>query len=299
MINSISILIPIFNDDATRLVSSLAHEAQRIGGLDYEIVIYDDGSTDAHSIDASNRLCQLPHCRCVHATHSRCRAAMRNAMIGEARHEWCLMVDARLTLRHSDFLQRYLSAPTGDAGAVCGGVVVDGGDDAERLYAESLRFRYEKSEERHHSLEMRQQHPYRAFRTTNIMFRRSALQRAPYDESIIGYGYEDVMLGKCLQLAGIGVMHIDNPVAYTTFESNSRYLEKLEEALRTLHAAAPRLQGFSPLLAVINQMQRCRMLWLVRCWHRLFGGMERRWLSGRKPSLLVLKLYKLGYYATL
>lgn len=299
MISSISILIPIFNDDGTRLVGSLVQQAQRIGGLDYEIVIYDDGSTDAHSIDACNRLCLLPHCRCVHATHSRCRAAMRNAMIGEAKHEWCLMVDARLEPRHHDFLQRYLSAPVGDAGAVCGGVVVDGGDDAEVLYTESLRFRYEKYEERHHSVAMRRQQPYRAFRTTNIMFRRSALQRVPYDESIVGYGYEDVMLGKCLQLAGIRVLHIDNPVAYTSFENNSRYLDKLEEALRTLHAAAPQLQGFSPLLAAINRLQGCHMLWLVRCWHRLFGSLERRWLSGRRPSLLVLKIYKLGYYATL
>ena len=41
MIQELSILIPVYNDDATMLVKSLSKQAQAISGLCYEIVVFD------------------------------------------------------------------------------------------------------------------------------------------------------------------------------------------------------------------------------------------------------------------
>ena len=125
------------------------------------------------------------------------------------------------------------------------------------------------------------------------------LERVPYDERIKGYGYEDVMLGKALGEAGVRVLCIDNPVAYTSFEGNAAYLGKMEEALRTLAAFSDELVGYSPLLGALGLVGRLRLGWALRLWHAAAAKAERACLVGRRPSLLVFKLYKLGYLAAL
>ena len=299
MIDKLTILIPVYNDNASSLVQALVAEARNVKGLDYEIIVFDDGSTDARCIDANHRLALLPGCNYVSAPHHHCRASMRNAMLRQGRYEWCLMIDARLRPANSDFISRYVHAGADGCGAVCGGVVVDGGKNAKKLYRENLRFRYEKHAESLHSVAIRQQHPYQSFRTTNILLRRSVLQHTPYDERIIGYGYEDVMLGRDLEHAGIKVLHIDNPVAYTSFEDNDRYLAKLDEALHTLHCLNSELYGYSPLLRTTESLMRLHLRSLVKWCHLIFGKFEHRILTGRHPKLFLLQLYKLGAYATL
>lgn len=299
MIDKLTIHIPVYNDDASSLVQALVAEARNVKGLDYEIIVFDDGSTDARCIDANHRLALLPGCNYVSAPHHPCRASMRNAMLRQGRYEWCLMIDARLRPANSDFISRYVHAGADGCGAVCGGVVVDGGKNAKKLYRENLRFRYEKHAESLHSVAIRQQHPYQSFRTTNILLRRSVLQHTPYDERIIGYGYEDVMLGRDLEHAGVKVLHIDNPVAYTSFEDNDRYLAKLDEALHTLHCLNSELYGYSPLLRTTESLKRLHLLSLVKWFHLIFGKFEHRILTGRHPKLFLLQLYKLGAYATL
>ena len=61
MIQELSILIPVYNDNATMLVKSLSKQAQAISGLCYEIVVFDDGSTDVTSVEINKSLTLLPH----------------------------------------------------------------------------------------------------------------------------------------------------------------------------------------------------------------------------------------------
>lgn len=296
MIDQLTILIPTFNDSARALVTELSRQASLISGLRYEICVVDDGSTDAHAIEENMRINVLRHCRFVQSVHHDCRSAMRNAMARFGQYEWCLMVDARLTPCDASFLRRYLDSPVPVGGVAVGGVVVDGGAEEERLTRENLRFRYERHEQRNHSLAVRRQQPYRSLRTTNFFFHRSVLQRVPYDERVKGYGYEDVLLGKALQASGIPILHIDNPVAYTSFESNEAYINKVEEAMRTLSLFQKDLAGYSPLLSLAHGLARWHLSPLVRLFHRVFGTMEKRLLTSRRPSLFVLKLYKLGFF---
>lgn len=297
MISELSILIPVYNDNALPLVSELQRQAAVIYGLEYEILAVDDGSTDACIILENEAIDIIEHCKYVRCPHSDCRAAMRNNMARYGKYEWCLMVDARLTIPNDDFLLRYLTAPVGKGEVVCGGVCVDGGVDTKRLYRENLRFRYEKHEERNHSLQARQTFPYRSFRTTNFFYHRTVLERVPYDERIKGYGYEDVMLGKALEQAGIAVNHIDNPVAYTYFEDNQAYLCKLNEALQTLHDFETELRDYSPLLYVVDWLRKYHFEKIMLLLHKqCLRKIELCNLRSRRPSLLLLKLYKLGTY---
>ena len=294
MITRLSILIPVYNDVAAPLVAALRRQAEAVPGLEYEIVVFDDGSTDASVIKQNEAACALPHCRYVKTERHASRSAMRNDMARQGRYEWHLMLDARVSPVRGDFIRRYLDSGAREGEAVIGGITVDGGAETGRLYRENLRFRYEKHEEKNHSLEARRKRPYASLRTTNFFHHRSVLERVPYDERVTTYGYEDVLLGKALQEAGVRVQHIDNPVAYTSFESNAVYLVKLDEALSTLHRFAPELQGYSPLLAAVSKLERMKALWFVRLFYKLSARVLRRNLLSRRPSLFVLKLYKIS-----
>lgn len=299
IIQELSILIPVYNDDATLLVKSLSKQAQAISGLCYEIIVFDDGSTDVTSVEINKTLTLLPHCRYVNVEHHDCRAAMRNDMFKQAKYDWHLMIDARLTLMNDDFLMRYLCCGVQVGEVACGGVCVDGGLLTAQLYSENLRFRYEKHEESKHSYIVRKSEPYKSFRTTNFFYHKSVLEQVPYNEQVKGYGYEDVLLGKALSEKKIKVTHIDNPVAYTEFEENLVYLRKIEEALRTLHAFEGELNDYSPLLHARNILRKFHLLGAFRKFHALCKGWELMNLCSNMPSLFIFKLYKLGYYVSL
>ena len=299
IIKELSILIPVYNDDATLLVKSLSKQAQIISDLCYEIIVFDDGSTNKKSIDNNYSLTLLPHCRYVYAEHHDCRAAMRNDMFKQAKYDWHLMIDARLTLMNDDFLMRYLCCGVQVGEVACGGVCVDGGLLTAQLYSENLRFRYEKHEESKHSYMVRKSEPYKAFRTTNFFYHKSVLKQVPYNEQVNGYGYEDVLLGKALSEKKIKINHIDNPVVYTEFETNLVFLRKIEEALRTLHAFEEELNDYSPLLNARNILRRFHLLWLFKRFHAFCKGLELMNLCSNKPFLFIFKLYKLGYYVNL
>ena len=299
IIKELSILIPVYNDDATLLVKSLSKQAQIISDLCYEIIVFDDGSTNKKSIDNNYSLTLLPHCRYVYAEHHDCRAAMRNDMFKQAKYDWHLMIDARLTLMNDDFLMRYLCCGVQVGEVACGGVCVDGGLLTAQLYSENLRFRYEKHEESKHSYMVRKSEPYKAFRTTNFFYHKSVLKQVPYNEQVNGYGYEDVLLGKALSEKKIKINHIDNPVVYTEFETNLVFLRKIEEALRTLHAFEEELNDYSPLLSARNILRRFHLLWLFKRFHAFCKGLELMNLCSNKPFLFIFKLYKLGYYVNL
>lgn len=297
MISHLTILLPTYNDSARALAAELCRQASAIGGLSYEVYIVDDGSTDERIRRENMLVSELPCCHYAQEEHHDCRSAMRNAMARYGQYEWCLMIDARLTPCDDQFLKRYLESGAEEGGVVIGGVTVDGGMEEPCLVKENLRFRYERHEQRNHSLEARRRNPYRSMRTTNFFFHRSVLQRVPYDERVKGYGYEDVLLGKALSEAGIPVLHIDNPVVYTSFEDNEKYLQKVREALQTLKQFEGELTDYSPLLSLNANLSRLGLSPMVRLFHSLFGKMERKNLIGKRPNLLVFKLYKLGLYA--
>ena len=62
MINKLTILIPVYNDDASSLVQTLVAEARNVKGLDYEIIVFDDV---APMLVALMPIIGLPYCLVV------------------------------------------------------------------------------------------------------------------------------------------------------------------------------------------------------------------------------------------
>ena len=63
MRKELSILIPMYNADPRPTVKELCRQAQTIRGLDYELIVIDDGSTDTALVAQCWEISQWTNCR--------------------------------------------------------------------------------------------------------------------------------------------------------------------------------------------------------------------------------------------
>ena len=300
----LSILLPSYNNVCVSLVQVLQRQADALRGkLDkpfrYEIIVADDGSTDAACIDANRVIGDMLHCRYLRMEQNVGRAQIRNVLISESRGDYVLLIDSDLFLCDDNYLYKYA---TSTADVVYGGTRIGGeglamvdNANTENLKG-NLRYIYEKKAEPSHRAVFRQLRPNQEISVCNLYARRDIMEAHPFDSRFKAYGYEDVLFGKRLAESGIEVTHIDNPVLINEFEPNSVFVKKTEEAILTLCRFEQDLEGYSNLKTKVSTLGRYIPLSLFRLWHRIMKNKEKRNLTGSKPSLLLFKLYKLGFF---
>lgn len=301
----LSILLPSYNNVCVSLVQALQRQADALRGkLDkpfrYEIIVADDGSTDAACIDANRVIGDMLHCRYLRMEQNVGRAQIRNVLISESSGDYVLLIDSDLFLCDDNYLYKYA---TSTADVVYGGTriggegfaMVDNEANTENLKG-NLRYIYEKKAEPSHRAAFRQLRPNQEISVCNLYARRDIMKAHPFDSRFKAYGYEDVLFGKRLAESGIEVTHIDNPVLINEFEPNSVFVKKTEEAILTLCRFEQDLEGYSNLKIKVTTLGRYIPLSLFRLWHRIMKNKEKRNLTGSKPSLLLFKLYKLGFF---
>lgn len=301
----LSILLPSYNNVCVSLVQALQRQADALRGkLDkpfrYEIIVADDCSTDAACIDANRVIGDMLHCRYLRMEQNVGRAQIRNVLISESSGDYVLLIDSDLFLCDDNYLYKYA---TSTADVVYGGTriggeglaMVDNEANTENLKG-NLRYIYEKKAEPSHRAVFRQLRPNQEISVCNLYARRDIMEAHPFDSRFKAYGYEDVLFGKRLAESGIEVTHIDNPVLINEFEPNSVFVKKTEEAILTLCRFEQDLEGYSNLKTKVTTLGRYIPLSLFRLWHRIMKNKEKRNLTGPKPSLLLFKLYKLGFF---
>ncbi|MBO5185561.1 MAG: glycosyltransferase family 2 protein [Prevotella sp.] len=289
----LSILLPTHNDACDHLVECLQRQADK-AGIDYEIIVADDGSTDENAIHSNNRINDIPHCSYVKRGINTGRAAIRNFLAGSSKYEWLLFIDCDMALPDEHFIDRYIQEMDGDADVIDGHTMVVEDDDR---WKGNLRYINERAAAPRHAIEMRQNTPYHSFATANFMIRRQTMCAHSFDERIRLYGYEDVLFGKELSICGAKIKHIDNPVMFKDYETNASFVAKTEESMRTLHRFRDVLRGFSRILDTERKLRHIAPA--IRLWHKLFGRAERRILIGRHPKIAIFNIYRLGYYMSL
>lgn len=291
---AISILIPIYNSVCVKQVKELSAQAQQLN-VDYEIIVADDDSPLKDVVRDNEAINDMPNCQYIVKPTNTGSAATRNFLAERSRYPWLLFIDCDVEISNPSFLRTYLLYIDNDYDVINGGIAVA---DIPQM-GSNLRYIYEKAAEADHTAAKRQKQRYQEFRSTNFMIRRDVFLQNPFDERFTKSGYEDVLFGKHLKHSNAAILHIDNPVTMTEFETNPDYVLKTERNLRTLYQFRSDLRGYSRLLTLVSGIHISAILWLMRLWHRMFGAIERRNLCGSRPYLLVFKLYRLGYYLSL
>ena len=287
----ISIVIPTYNDSCVALVKQLVHQAVAIKGLNWEIIVADDASTDEDAVKENSAINDIPHCQYMRRNENAGRAQIRNFLAKQAQGEWLLYIDGDAKLITDSYLELFFQAT--QVSQVCyGGYRMMPGP------SDNLRWLYEQAAANNQSIERRRKHPYKSFNISNLLIRRDLMLANPLDRRFVKYGYEDVLLGKQLQEKNITVHHINAPVGYFEYEDNTHFVNKTEEGLQTLYQFQDELQGYSTLLkAATNCNPGIKAIFMLI--YRLSKNKWRRNLCGASPSLIIFKLYKLGYFMSL
>ena len=291
MKRELSILIPIYNSDCREQVTELSKQAEAIEGLAYEIILADDGSSNAQCLMLNTQLSSLKNVHYIRREQNVGRAAIRNFLTQQAQYKWLLFMDGDMSIPSDDFLRKWLEADIEQVGY--GGYIVGSGEKS------NLRYIYEKQCEPMHRAEERRKRPFLHFHTCNFLISKELMLQYPFDERFRHYGYEDVLFGKRLRQAGINIVHPDNPAGFFDYEDNAHFVSKTEEGLRTLHLFRNDLRGYSQMITFTDGIHIGAVRWFFILWHKLFGNLERRNLCSNKPSLLLFKLYKLGFFLSI
>lgn len=290
--NSLSILLPTYNCRCASLVAELHRQCEAISGLDYEIIVADDGSTRKDIIEENRQIENLTHVSYIRRPQNVGRACIRNFLAREAHNPWLLFIDGDRQPASPRFIANYLACQATDV--ACGGLRTGG--DPTTLRG-NLRYAIERRYEPHNTARHRQLQPYRNFNTSNFLVRRDILLDHPFDERFRRYGYEDVMWGKTLAQHGIPILHTDNPILIDDYETNPDFILKTEEGMHTLARFATELRDYSGVIRTWERLHRLRLTWVLRAIHRLLGAAIKKRLEGNKPSIFLFNLYKLTLYS--
>ncbi|MBR5892120.1 MAG: glycosyltransferase [Bacteroidaceae bacterium] len=288
----LSILIPTKDYSCRKLVEDLCRQANECG-IGYEIIVGEDGSSpDNMTLNAP--VAQLPHCRIIVRQPNVGRSRIRNILAREARGNNLLFIDSDAAAEQNDILLLYTQALK-EHRVVCGGLYHSKKPQDGNC---SLRHRYELAADRQRGAREREKAPYDRFSTFCFAIRRELFLSISFDESIRNYGYEDTLFGYELRRRGVEIKHIDAPLLHIGLESNSVYLAKVEESLRTLQQLKDKIEP-TTLLRCYARIESMHLTGAVALAWGMLRPVIRTNLLGRHPSLTLFNIYKIGYYCSL
>ncbi|HEX8327538.1 MAG TPA: glycosyltransferase [Hymenobacter sp.] len=289
--SGLSILIPVFNCDVTKLVWQLVEQAETWPGP-VTIDVLDDASTLPFRL-LNAQITDWPLVRYQKLPRNIGRAAIRNRMAADAEHEWLLLLDNDSLLPDAQFLARYAAARNlGEV--VVGGTCYEATPPTDPVLF--LRWRYGCAREARAAAQ-RQQAPYNQLSINNALIRADVFRAFPLRESLRGYGHEDTLFGKALAAAQVRVHHFDNPVLHNGLEPAATFLSKSEQAVHNL-ALTFREQGSAEGSRLLQAAERLRRLGMARVVQAALGTAApalRRQVLSKSPKLGCLDMLKLHW----
>ena len=285
----LSILIPTYNYNITRLAIELHRQAMN-QNVDFEIVVMEDGSNIF--INENMLINEFVNCKHIILESNIGRSAIRNKLADTAKFEHLLFMDCDAEVFKPDFIQNYIAFCNQEC-VVIGGTAYESTEISPDF---SLRLKYGRTREARKASERGKNN----FSTFNFLIPKSIFNLVRFDETIRGYGHEDMLFGHQLHQHGYEFVQIDNPLIHNGLDDNRTFLLKTEEATRNLFLLYQ--TGLYPFLAkesgLINAYIRIYKSGLTRLFALKFDLTKNilRWLLSQKsPSMLLYDWYKLLY----
>ncbi len=223
----ISVCIPIYNFNVTKLVKELSRQSSLLN-VSSEIILIDDCSKSSikklnESICSSEVYIKLDK--------NIGRVAIRNRFLNHAKYENLLFLDCDVVVNSKSFLKTYIDIiKTNNAQVICGGRTYKSTPPKRDRF---LRWKYGVSRESK-LYEIRSKSPNRSFMANNFVITKSTFQQIKFDERLNQYGHEDTLFGFELKKRNIKTLHIDNTVLNGDLENNNSYISSTESAIYNL-----------------------------------------------------------------
>ena len=223
----LSICIPVYNVDVTKLVSDLHTQIQEINES-IEIVLIDDASDIENK--AKNRLLK-EYCKIIELEINVGRSKIRNLFVSECKNPYLLFLDCDSEIISSIFLEKYIQ----ELKRLHPKVLFGGSIYSEHCPEKKYFLRWKTSRNRESkSIQDRESNFNWGFKTNNFIIEKELLQKIAFNENLCGYGHEDTLFAFDLFRANVSVIQSDNAVLNAHLDTNHVYLKKTKEALANL-----------------------------------------------------------------
>jgi len=225
----LSILIPIYNFDVTKLVQKLVDQCQK-AKIDYEIICFDDKSKDKFK-NLNRPILNLFGVNYVELSENYGRSKIRNKLAQVAQFEYLLFLDCDSKIKYASFIKNYVKLIKKEVDVSYGGRFYK--KSKPRAKSKQLHWNYGVKREAL-SLKARDKKPYVSFLSNNFLIHKALFLQILFDEDIKGYGYEDLVFAQVLKYNQIEIVHIENPTEHIDLITTDDFLKKTETATENL-----------------------------------------------------------------
>lgn len=292
----ISVLIPTFNYDVSALVTSLISQFSKTK-VDFEIICVDDASTKY--ISENKTLEELTNVSIFNLSKNIGRSKIRNLLVKKAKYNWLLFLDVDVIPKGKNFIDIYLEyIKYGKADIYCGGVAYK---NVIPPKSKRLRWVFGKKREEIDSKD-REINPYQYFFGANILVHKSIFDVCQFNETLVKYGYEDVLFVENLLNEKIKIKHLNNEVYHLGIEDNNIFLTKTKQAIENLYFLNERkiIKGKNlKILIWYRKLERYKLIYIFGNIHKYFSPFLEKNLKSKSPLLFVFDIYKLTFFCYL
>lgn len=291
----LSILIPVYNYDVFALVKTLHIQCTK-SKIVFEIIVLDDASTLFTT--QNQQITQFTNASFLTLESNIGRSAIRNLLAKKADFENLLFLDADTIPIQDNFISNYVFYINNEEKIVYGGILYQ---SEKPVKEELLRWIYGKDREAL-PVDRRNKNPHLSFLTLNFLISKSIFSKVPFNENIPNLRHEDTLFSYELMQNKIEIIHIENPVYHLGIESSQMFLNKSEEAvtgLKNLVDSDLISKDYVKLAHSFFVLKKYHLQTVIYFLFKITKPLFLKKLLGKKPSLLVFDLYRLGYYCSL
>ena len=289
----LSILIPTFNHLTTNLVKDLQLQCLE-SKIIFEIIIYDDASTDRKVSLENSKLNKLPNVYYKRNKINIGRSAIRNKLAAVSKYKWLLFIDADVIPKTKNFVKKYLDSINDNYEVISGGIAYS---KKPKKKEQILRWKYGKKRE-HMSIIYRNNNPYLSLLSSNFLIKRKIILKNPFNEKISKIANEDSIFSYDLKSKKIHITHIDNQVLHENLENSTIFLEKtLGYAKSSLIFVESNLidKNYMKITRTYFILKKFKITPLLKYMYSYLGDCFKKHLSSKNPSLFIFDFYRLSY----
>ena len=288
----LSVCIPVYNFDVNELVAELGNQIDE--GLDAEILLIDDASEEIYikrNRDLKSKVSQF-----IFLDNNIGRSKIRNLFLKYSNSDYLLFLDCDGKIISKDFIKNYIDyIDSKNPNVVFGGRKVS---NIKPNSEYGLRWKF-ATERENLPVDKRLKSPYLDFQTNNFVVKRSVLEKVPFNEGIMQYGYEDLVFSQDLLGQKIKIDHIDNPIFNNDVETNAVFIAKADQSAKSLAELIKADKNFNRVAQIrlakaYLMMKKTGATYIYGLLYTIVKSrLEKKLLTGN-ASLRALDFYKLG-----
>ncbi|RYJ41866.1 glycosyltransferase family 2 protein [Flavobacterium beibuense] len=290
----LSILIPVYNYDISLLLQKIYAEASSLN-IPFEIVVIDDKSEKSF-LEKNKTQTELINCRFIENKINLGRTESRKILAESALYSKLLFLDSDVIPVSDSFIKNYIDV-INEAPIILGGY-----EYLKNSYSDenSLRYWYGKSREEKMA-EERNLSPYSSVFSGNLLTDKVTFLKNNYPENHNIYGL-DIYFAYNLYINKVPLLHIDNPIYHLGLENNETFFKKCLESVdirKRLLADKQNIEKVNSLLKHYKNLKEYHLTGLVSFGFKITEPLLKKLIFRKKPNLLSLDLYRLGYICSL